>query len=461
MTTESAMDIMKKLSISDALSMRNKYPQNSLLKACYDKRINPVSYLQDTFNYVITLMAAMLDTGCIIFGARALPFFVPESIPSNAPWKFGVSGYKESVADMVNALEICGVDWNTTAKNIASNLSHYGKATISRRMLENLDTWVTSLDSKTASLILGKRLYNIVDAYNKIKEEASRDIKGFELRLDKNNRIRFIPTADIWAHENEEIGHKDAHGRSRSILHGRIKTKRGYEKVQLIIGSHTNGAKSGMAFVKDFYASHVQCFIGGWCASHMYYKQTILKQAKIWRETSAKNDPKIARAVEKYKKKGFEFSDAECSGIKIRSLNDEDALLIDYGMIYRQFIAQYRYPMLNDMLNKRRENISGISWTEFDGRIVSFQSVLDSYFRTKRVTFAGSELPMSSRRRLGNMIAAGVKAPSKLRSGEYCSSVKERERINELMKGWAMHVVATSGTTRCYLQDATLWAWTL
>ncbi|KAL7923811.1 hypothetical protein ACQKWADRAFT_320053 [Trichoderma austrokoningii] len=415
MTTESALDIMKKLSISDALSMRNRYPQNSLLRACYNERISPVSYLQDTFDYVITLMAAMLDTGCIIFGPRALPFFVPESIPSNAPWKFGVLGYKELVADMVNALEICGVDWNTIAKNIASDLSYYGKATVSRRMLKNLGTWVTSLGSKSAS-ILGKRLYNI-------------------LRLDKNNRIYFFLTADVWACENEEIAYNDAYGRSCSILHGRIKIKRGYEKVQLIIGSYTNGIKSCMAFVKDFYASH--------------------------RDASAIKDPKIVRAVDKYKKKRFEFSDAEYSRIKIRFLNNEDALLINYGKMYRQFIAQYRYPMLNNMLNERRENIAGISWTEFDGRIVSFQSVLGNYFRTKKVTFAGSELPMSSRRRLGNMIAAGVKAPSKLRSTGYCISVKERERMNELMKGWAMHVVATSGTTECYLQDATLWAWTL
>ncbi|KAL7917343.1 hypothetical protein ACQKWADRAFT_306993 [Trichoderma austrokoningii] len=461
MATDSALDIMKKLSISDALSMKNKYPQNSLLRACYDERISPVLYLQDTFDYAITLMAAMLDTGCIIFGPRALPFFIPGSIPANAPWKFGISGYKESVVDMVNALEICGVDWNTIAKNIASDLSHYGKATISRRMLENLGTWVTSLGSKTASLILGRRVYDIVDAYDQIKEEMSQDIAGFKLRLDMNNRIRFIPTADAWARESEEIGYDDAHGRSCSILHGKIKTKRGYEKVQLVIGSHTNGIKSCMTFVKDLYASHLQCFIGGWCASHLYYKQTSVKQARIWRDASTKDDPKIVRAVEKYRKMGFEFSDAECSGIKVRSLNDEDALLINYGAMYRQFIAHYRYPMLNNMLNERRENISGISWTEFNGRIVSFQSVLESYFRTKRVTFAGSELPMSSRRRLGNIIAAGVKAPDKLRSAEYCSSVKERERMKELMNGWAMHVVAASGTTRCYLQDATLWAWTL
>ncbi|PON20284.1 hypothetical protein TGAM01_v210835 [Trichoderma gamsii] len=201
--------------------------------------------------------------------------------------------------------------------------------------------------------------------------------------------------------------------------------------------------------------------LSGAGAPAIFTKQTSLKQAKLWRDASATKDPKIVRAVEKYKKKGFKFSDAGRSGIKIRSLNDEDALLIEYGKMYRQFIAQYRYPMLNDMLNERRENIAGISWTEFDGRIVSFQSVLGSFFRTKKVTFAGSELPMSSRRRLGNMNAASVKAPSKLRSAEYCSSVKERERMIELMKGWAMHVVAASGTTRCYLQDATLWAWTL
>jgi hypothetical protein len=36
-----------------------------------------------------------------------------------------------------------------------------------------------------------------------------------------------------------------------------------------------------------------------------------------------------------------------------------------------------------------------------------------------------------------NIIIAGVKAPGELRSAEYCSSVKEREHINKLMKGWA------------------------
>ncbi|PTB43815.1 hypothetical protein M441DRAFT_65615 [Trichoderma asperellum CBS 433.97] len=461
MTTDSILDIMKNLSISDALSMKNSYPQNSLLRACYDERISPVSYLQDTFDYVITLMAAMFDTGCILSGSRALEFFIPGSICPDSDWDFYVPAYKESVVDMVNALQICGVEWNTDAKTIASDLFHYGKAAISRQMLENLDTWVTNLSRKSASLILGKRIYDIVNAYRQIREETPSDIKGFELRLDPNNRICFISISDGWARENEEIPYNDALGRSFSILHGKIETKRGHQRVQLIIGSYYNGIKSCMAFVKDFYASHVQCFIGGWCASHLYYKEARSKKAKIWRDVSAKNNLKIISAIEKYKRRGFEFADAECSGVKIRALNDDDALLIEYGKMYREFISEYRYPMLNDMLNERRENISGISWTEFNGRIVSFQSVLESYFRTKKITFAGSELPMSSRRRLGNIIAARVKNPDKLRSTEYCSSVKERERMNELMEGWAMHVVATSGTTRCYLQDATLWAWTL
>lgn len=70
-------------------------------------------------------------------------------------------------------------------------------------------------------------------------------------------------------------------------------------------------------------------------APAIFTKQTSLKQVKIWRNASAIKDPKIVRAVEKYKKKGFKFLDAGCSGIKIRSLNDEDALLIEYGKMYR------------------------------------------------------------------------------------------------------------------------------
>lgn len=181
------------------------------------------------------------------------------------------------------------------------------------------------------------------------------------------------------------------------------------------------------------------------------YKETFLQ----------KNNLKIISAIEKYKRRGFEFANAEYSRVKIRALNDDDALLIDYGKLYHEFISEYRYPMLSDMLNERRENISGISWTEFNSHIVSFQSVLESYFHTKKITFTGSELPMSSHRRLGNIITARVKNPDKLRSTDYCSSIKKRECMNELMNRWAMHVMATSGTTGCYFKDATLWAWAL
>lgn len=73
----------------------------------------------------------------------------------------------------------------------------------------------------------------------------------------------------------------------------------------------------------------------------------------------------------------------------------------------------------------------------------------------------GLELLMLSYRCLSNIIAAGVKASGKLRSIEYCSLVKERGHMNELINGWAMYVIATSSTTRCHLQDATLWAWAL
>lgn len=66
---------------------------------------------------------------------------------------------------MVNALEICGVDWNIIVKKYCFRFVSLGKVTISRRMW-NLGTWVTSLGSKIASFILGKRLCNIVDAYD-------------------------------------------------------------------------------------------------------------------------------------------------------------------------------------------------------------------------------------------------------------------------------------------------------
>ncbi|OTA03728.1 hypothetical protein A9Z42_0042060 [Trichoderma parareesei] len=196
MATGTVMEIMKKLSIGDALIMKNNFPQSGLLQACYDERINPVPYFQESFKHPMTLMSAMFDSGCILAGPRALEYFVPGSCHPYAEWDFFVPAYKESVFDMMNALHICGVNWNDDARTVACYLNDFGKATISRRMLETLATWTTNLGEQSASHLLGRRLCDIAHAYSQ-RTESFNDIQTFEINEDADGNLHLIPIRQV------------------------------------------------------------------------------------------------------------------------------------------------------------------------------------------------------------------------------------------------------------------------
>lgn len=456
--TATLADIMNKLSVTDALSLRNHFAHSKILLDCLSQRVDPVLYFQQTFDYPVTLMAAMFDSGCILSGSRALEYFIPGSVGPESDWDFYVPAYKESVADMVNALQICGVSWNTGASNIASELFSHGKATITRVMLESLVTWVTGLAQESASRILGNELYEVAQAYKVARGELDlTDASSLEMILDTERNIHFVPILQVLPCEGDKTPYQDLFGRPFSILNGTIATSKGSEKVQLIICSRYNEIKSCMSFIGDFYASHVQCFIGGWCAGHLYYNQTSTKKATVWRHS--KNDPAILKAIQKYKTRGFELIDGKGSSAVIRTLTDDDAHMGFFGNMYRKYIPEYCYSILNDWLNKREENIESLSWLENDGRILGCSSLLERFHRESNVTFAGSgrELPMSARRRLGNMIAVNLNGPDELCSRAYRSAVGR----NVMERGWEMQTVARSGTASCFFKDATPWSWAL
>ncbi|KAL7940752.1 hypothetical protein V8C42DRAFT_356052 [Trichoderma barbatum] len=380
--TATLADIMKKLSITDALTLANNFPDSSELRNCLTHRVDLVSYFQQTFNYPITLMAAMFDCGAFLGRSRALEYFFPGSVRPGSDWVFYVPPYKESVADMVNALQICGVNWNTDASNIASDLFKSGEATISRIIM-------------------------------------------FEMKLDSKENIQFIPILQIPPGQDEEISHHDILGRSSSILHG-----------ILIICSNTAGFKSCLSFIGDLYASNIQCFIGGWCAT------------TIWRFSSEKNDALILKAKRNDKTRGFRYKDGKGSGCVIRAFTDDEAHLEWYGNMYHNW------------LDLRQDNIESIKWIEHDGYILGVYSSQERFHRDPNIIpFANDrlELPWSARRRLGDMITASTKCPDELRSTAYHSAVGN----NVMEDGWEMQTVARSGTASFLFKDATPWSWVL
>ncbi|KAK5997550.1 hypothetical protein PT974_02913 [Cladobotryum mycophilum] len=402
-------------------------------------------------------MSAMFDSGCVLSGSRALEFFIPGSARPDSDWDFYVPAYKESVIDMVNALQLCGVDWHMNADVIAADLFQEGKATMSRRMLEALHSWLDRQGDEAASAsILGEQLYNIARVYRENTSKAPSGVDKFDMHLDSKNNISFVPHEQSSVRDAEEIPYNDPLGRSFNILHGEIQTSRGREKVQLIIGRYYAGIKGCMTFIKAFYASHVQCFIGGWCASHMYYSKASAKQATLWKPAFGKHDKKVLHAVKKYTKRGFLFTDAKLhGGPRPRTLTDNEAFHVDYGNIFREFMPEQYYPTLLDWLEKRRKNINTISWTEFGGRIVGLQSMMQGCYGANKTTFAKSR--ESGRLRLGNIIATNTESPNALRARCFRSSVGRYV----LKSGWEMHTLARSGTVHSDFRDATPWSWIL
>ncbi|KAJ6445192.1 glucose 1-dehydrogenase [Purpureocillium lavendulum] len=162
--------VVNKLSLADAMTLRDAFTYSSILEQCYSTRVDPVSYLSKKFKHPVTLLSAMFDTGCILVGSRALEFFVPGSSRDESAWKFFVPGYKESVSDMINALDKSGV---------------------------------------------------------------------------------------AWQFDNPTTGHEF------TTLYGRLHPSKGAQQVQLIIGNDRDDLRGGMSFLKEVYASHVQCFISG------------------------------------------------------------------------------------------------------------------------------------------------------------------------------------------------------
>ncbi|KAL7903685.1 hypothetical protein GGI35DRAFT_472915 [Trichoderma velutinum] len=297
---------------------------------------------------------------------------------------FYIPAYKESVVNIVNALQICGVSWNTDASNITSNLFSHGKATITYVMLESLVTWVTGLGEGTATSILGNELYKIARAYSRQTELDLKDVSTLEMVLDSEKNIHFVPILQV---------------RPFSILNSIITTSRGSEKVQLIIYSRYKEIKSCMSFIKDFYTSHIQCFIRGYI--------------------------KKATAIRKYKTRGFELIDRKGSNTVIQTLTNNDAYLGVYGSIYRK-------------------------------RILGYLSLVERFHQESNVTFTGSrqELPISAHRRLRNMITVHLNGPNKLQSAAYRSAVGR----NVIEHGWEMQIVARSGTASFFFKDTTPWS---
>ncbi|KAJ6445209.1 Delta(12) fatty acid desaturase [Purpureocillium lavendulum] len=349
--------VVNKLSLADGMTLRDAFSYSSILEQCYSTRVDPVAYLSQAFKHPVTLLSAMFDTGCILIGSRALQFFVPGSNHDESAWTFFVPGYKESVADMIIALNMCGVTWQLEADDTITAPRQNNGTRPHHTVLNGVDSGMDDNDTQTRiqeyNLFAGPILDSLVGAGENGKNLSTSEPTG---------------------------------GHGLSIMNGRLHLSKGAQEVQLIIGNSRDGMRGGMGLLKQACASHVQCFISGWCAAHMYYGKASAKTSTIWRPQAQESSAQQLN-TRKYEHRGFRLERASRGPPITRSFNDDESILLDFGDMYRGYLQKSHQALLGAWLAERRENIASITWTEFDGRVFSISDPFEARYQGCEATF--------------------------------------------------------------------------
>ncbi|KAK7417578.1 hypothetical protein QQZ08_011583 [Neonectria magnoliae] len=450
MAQRTLQDIFDKLDMKDATAFKDNVPNDPAVQRCYQSRIDPIAYFSKTFKFPATLMAAMFDSSCFLSGSRALEWFVPGSTRPDSDWDFYVPGYKESVADMVRALTLCGVSWQLEADSMVSRLWEDGSVVVDASVMMALSSW------HKEDIECGPMLNDILRGFEKFPMKSGERAYKISLDGEGGGGILFTPEEkDELPVRQAATEYADPLGQPFNILRGTVSTASGDQKVQLIIGCFFSGAKTSLSFIKDFYASHVQCFTSGWCASHMYFHDASRKRAILWH--SSTKSRAVEKAVQKYQNRGFQFYLETATYPTIRRFRDSETLLLDFGQMWEFYVRKEHHGLLELWLKERRENIDAISWTECNGRIVSLNSPMECLRNGTSHAHGGDEMPLNRLRRLGDMVSSQVPPFDEMRSQDFCSSVRKTVAGTE----WQVHEAAKSGTVFNALRDATPWSWVL
>lgn len=454
--TSPIQNAMDKLDIGDALQFKNAFPGDSTVEKCYESRISPVHYLSRAFKYPVTLLSTMFDTGCMLSGSRALDFFIPGSTTADSDWDFYVPGYKESVADMINVLSLCGVKWHLEGDAITTALAENRSISVNTTTLRAISSWISNKKPEEASELIGDQLYRTLQAFKETREYSS-STQSYSVSNGLHGNILIEPDVPDQEGIADNIAiYQDPLGQPFNILQGSVQTSKGIQPVQLIIGSHYSSIRSCLSFIKDFYASHVQCFISGWCASHMYYEQASSRRVTRWEQSYSQKTKAVEKAIHKYQKRGYHFHRADSMDPTIRRFNDSESIFLDYGDIFRPFLQASNLSLFDRWLTERRENINTVHWIEFNRDIFTILTNACSTGRDS-CTAAPDTTPPHHLQRLTDIISFNAPEADQLRCKSFHSTVRKTVADTE----WAMPEAARSGTIYNISHNATPWSWML
>jgi hypothetical protein len=312
------------------------------LKGEYGLLEDPITYLGHTFEHAAVLLAVMFDTGSIISGSRALEFIVQKSVHEGSDWDFYVPAFKDAIVDMIEVLKICGVEWKARSEKVKND----GKTKVPGTVLNGLKTWSTEDDRES---LLGEEINKYMKTYNpKTLLQLEREKEGDAATRQAYDW--FLP--------------------SFGIMEGTIQnTKCKNIKVQLIVASSATWDQSIFKLISMFYASHVQCIIGGWYACHMYYKKAKAKESYKWKLNDNQNEEKVNAAIQKYEEREYIFISPQPHTI-MRSLYDEESMFIDYSGMYSKILGEEIGSKYDRHIRERKYQLMKITWKEEHGKLI-------------------------------------------------------------------------------------------
>jgi hypothetical protein len=405
--------VMGFLAIPEAQLVVDVSPDGHLdkVRQCFKDRTNPLMYLAPSFPKPLSLLAVMADTGCILSGSQALEYVIPGSRSSKSDWDFYVPPYVECVADMSRILAANGVKWNDYTKDLNDLVlgTRVGTVTVPCSYLRGLLSSMRVF--RSGARFFGIREMAVRVPMDDVEERFGKGVRhaveaalydttvpwGVTLYRPSDGR-----PLEVWQEapgDNEADAAYDPEDQF-SLATGSVETRRGCEKVQLMFWRTTRAAGS-ISYLAKFYATHVQCFISGWAALHMYGKAAMRGEATMWKcEPEEWELRKTYKPIAKYLSRGYRFRKAAVSSVpRVRHATDDEAILITFKQYFSDALGvtgASRHPLSKYFLEYfegREDNVSNLSWCEFRGKIQVYDPYADALLNACRQATVDASTP--------------------------------------------------------------------
>ena len=405
LSAELLEEIFSYLPLKDSIAFgRTCHKMSELMR----DRADPVLYLSRDFDYPLSLLYMLGDTGSVISGSRALEFFVPGSTSEDSDWDFYVPGTIQGVLSMMHELSHNGVTWDTgfiykvlefCASGSPDNMDITGRE-MSKLWYMGHETWDDLVESVSRAqkdvLQSCKRAANPENSGITLLKRWKNGTMNICVKRRRRDRNNFESNGD-----QQFEGHStlESYGEQLEVIEGKMERRGRVKRVQMIICKNYEVVGSPFDYISRFYATHVQCFIAGYFAGHFYNDMASKKCAILWNaEDRALN--KIQGCVEKYKKRSFSIVTNEAlSSPKTphyTRFREKGSFAIKFEAIYKKIdsMTSKEGQLWMICMGRADAHLRNLAWGAFNGRMHLLLNDLAPHYGTGISNCRGRPFPL-------------------------------------------------------------------